>query len=881
MISQNPGPIRHPALNWAAGILRQEELRRSDVTIAILGPPGSGKSELLRGLLTTTATLAPDEERRSSNIDLYDLDIGSEATMFGDLAMRLEQALRDAHLPVVTSSEVVDLKHRFDDLILNAVRGSDGRLLLAFDHFEALPRRLAIALSQRLRSLREEFDDLSDLGLIVAGTISLSDLTATSRQVAGTGPSEKSAFSTARVLQLPRQDETSTRQSITEALRDSGVSDPTDQVVELLTQETWGEPCFLAAILQRISDEATELDHKLLKESISAIDSFEIPHLRHAILHLLFNPDLSEIVRNVLAGKRVPRRGRSVDIDEFHLTGVVVLAQNTLSPTYSIRNGMVARLAKQFLLGSELGTGESRLMEELAQVKRAQQAIASSRSLSECMSLLQQTWQTLMSNETPSLFMSVSSLDLTNQTLLPFADESEVPYCVERAVAAIHQEKRTVVEIDENWITVAVPLHGTQSFVCSLTATVPKGQAAVTEYGSRHWKAFVRNSEPALVRLALADVIKRGWSTRSSESSSIPETLGKSTAQLYFNIKSQEALIFRPGEVQQIKGMFDEQWAERVQERDRELVRAGMEKRSFELSVERAGAEVTVVMRNLSEVIRALLDDAESYNWVIVSPIEGLRLPLELLHKDGDTTPLLLKTGVSRRVQGFTVPAALRRPFPALLQRLIESDQPIRLLLVGADGSGHLKVELEMSRVRRRFESGAAGLRLKCEVIEIKPEEASSDRVRAELAYGLVHVFHFCGHGYQEGGETGIVLNANGLDERVSSGQLKSWMIEKGLWLAYFSACQTASLSSDSALLSTGLVEDLLAAGIPNVVGFRWAVSSRSAMVLAEEFYRVLFESPRGSDPANAMLHARRSAKGLPGVSDAWASSVLVTQCPR
>ena len=76
-------------------------------------------------------------------------------------------------------------------------------------------------------------------------------------------------------------------------------------------------------------------------------------------------------------------------------------------------------------------------------------------------------------------------------------------------------------------------------------------------------------------------------------------------------------------------------------------------------------------------------------------------------------------------------------------------------------------------------------------------------------------------------------------------------------------------------------MEDLLAAGIPNVVGFRWAVSSRSAMVLAEEFYRVLFESPRGSDPANAMLHARRSAKGLPGVSDAWASSVLVTQCPR
>jgi CHAT domain len=352
------------------------------------------------------------------------------------------------------------------------------------------------------------------------------------------------------------------------------------------------------------------------------------------------------------------------------------------------------------------------------------------------------------------------------------------------------------------------------------------------------------------------------------------------TAQLYLNIKSGDALVFRPGGLERARGVFDEQWAQRVHELDSDLVTSSTTKMKFERSVERAGAEVAAVLQGVNGVTRWLTDHAESHNWVIASPVDGLKLPFELLHGDENKTPLLLKTGVARRIQGFTVPEALRRPIPALLMWLAESEQPIRVLLVGADASGLLPVEQEIARVRRRIESGAAAFQLECEIVEVPPELASADRVRKEFERRSIHLFHFCGHGYQEGNEGGIVLNTSGQAERVSSGQLGAWMIDKGLWLAYLSACRTAAVSGDGLILSSGLLQDVLSAGVPNVVGFRWPVTWKSGLVLAEEFYCQLFEPPRGSDPATAMLRARRAAKGMADLSDAWASSVIVTQCP-
>lgn len=64
----------------------------------------------------------------------------------------------------------------------------------------------------------------------------------------------------------------------------------------------------------------------------------------------------------------------------------------------------------------------------------------------------------------------------------------------------------------------------------------------------------------------------------------------------------------------------------------------------------------------------------------------------------------------------------------------------------------------------------------------------------------------------------------------------------------------------------------MLAAGIPNVVGFRWAVTDVGAYALALKFYEHLLSSERIFNPSDAIWKARRSFAGDDDKGDAWAS---------
>jgi CHAT domain-containing protein len=77
----------------------------------------------------------------------------------------------------------------------------------------------------------------------------------------------------------------------------------------------------------------------------------------------------------------------------------------------------------------------------------------------------------------------------------------------------------------------------------------------------------------------------------------------------------------------------------------------------------------------------------------------------------------------------------------------------------------------------------------------------------------------------------------------------------------------------------SGVAEALVTGGVPNVMGFRWAVSDTGALEFASEFYRYLFEvQAEEKNLALAALHARRNTEARAGCFDAWASSLLVTQ---
>jgi CHAT domain-containing protein len=74
------------------------------------------------------------------------------------------------------------------------------------------------------------------------------------------------------------------------------------------------------------------------------------------------------------------------------------------------------------------------------------------------------------------------------------------------------------------------------------------------------------------------------------------------------------------------------------------------------------------------------------------------------------------------------------------------------------------------------------------------------------------------------------------------------------------------------------MMDAVVSAGVPNVIGFRCLVSDQGALNLADEFYRQLFTVQSEKNLNLAMLAARQKVDNRSDFFDAWASSMLITQ---
>ena len=73
-----------------------------------------------------------------------------------------------------------------------------------------------------------------------------------------------------------------------------------------------------------------------------------------------------------------------------------------------------------------------------------------------------------------------------------------------------------------------------------------------------------------------------------------------------------------------------------------------------------------------------------------------------------------------------------------------------------------------------------------------------------------------------------------------------------------------------------GLMDAVVAAGIPSVLGYRWPVSSSGALILAQTFYDKLHQH---ESLETALLLARQEVRTQLGDEDqTWLSPILVVQ---
>ncbi len=102
-------------------------------------------------------------------------------------------------------------------------------------------------------------------------------------------------------------------------------------------------------------------------------------------------------------------------------------------------------------------------------------------------------------------------------------------------------------------------------------------------------------------------------------------------------------------------------------------------------------------------------------------------------------------------------------------------------------------------------------------------------------------VFHFCGHGWANGGNGALVLTPgpDGDPRFVTSRNLaeQDW---SHCQIAVLSACLTATGEARGVVNNQSLVQAFLSAGARRVVAARWSIDSEATSALMSEFYAKL-----------------------------------------
>ncbi|HKQ05955.1 MAG TPA: CHAT domain-containing protein [Blastocatellia bacterium] len=314
----------------------------------------------------------------------------------------------------------------------------------------------------------------------------------------------------------------------------------------------------------------------------------------------------------------------------------------------------------------------------------------------------------------------------------------------------------------------------------------------------------------------------------------------------------------------------------------------------------RLGSELTEEVLGISRVL---------YDWwtqvaathpdlcvVFGSEIELIQLPIELIVGppvgQSGVGYLALEHALVRRVAGYRCKEA------GLSIQSLWGQTPLNVLLIGANTSGVLtlpnqdqvkldkipSVDEEVTELDNYF-NGLRG-HLIGKVRTLAGPDATFGNVKKEFESDTRwDIVHFAGHGinYARAPElSGLVLRSRpGPLSVLYAGDLKECLNGKPPRLVYLNACEAlpAPPMSGGYRKSYAILDTLLRAGVPHVLGSRWGLEDDKAPELALAFYRQMLNQ---RTPVEwALLKARQEMwANYNDRSAIWASPVLVSQVP-
>jgi len=291
-----------------------------------------------------------------------------------------------------------------------------------------------------------------------------------------------------------------------------------------------------------------------------------------------------------------------------------------------------------------------------------------------------------------------------------------------------------------------------------------------------------------------------------------------------------------------------------------------------------------VLPESFSELLYRMqsMSASASHSWIrFVTPRDYLRAPFEFLRTERDF--LILEHPVFRAISNsFCVRSGLSR---ALLQQLRSMNEPLKVLLVASDPSGSIfeDVNLEVETIVTILKKARLAHEVDLDIDVILAEDATVDGVKHQLAGATYHILHFAGHSYWDPAnpeKSGLLLLQEGSPAVLSISRLADWTKNSQLRFCYLSSCEGTRSDTERKLLQydfLGLADGLIQMGVPEVLGYRWEVPSKSATSFADRFYRNLFLGEQFCTE-QAVFRARRWIAECNRSDPTWISAVLVSQ---
>jgi CHAT domain-containing protein len=215
--------------------------------------------------------------------------------------------------------------------------------------------------------------------------------------------------------------------------------------------------------------------------------------------------------------------------------------------------------------------------------------------------------------------------------------------------------------------------------------------------------------------------------------------------------------------------------------------------------------------------------------------------------------------------------------FFRFIEKQVEKDEPLRVLIAGANTGGNLPaVEKEVSRLVDSISSALNILGIPKEITPMLGGDVSYAKLSEALRDGQ-HIFHFAGHGNFDESlpeRSPLILK----DRELTAADLQLLTQGTELQFVFLSCCLAARTARQVGRGDFhGFLHALSQADVPATLAYRWEVKDNSAIKLATDFYGFLW---RNFCFGQALFRSRRTiALGEDGRdNETWAAPVLLSQ---